>query len=209
MNRYLVGGIIVAVLIGMMITMYVCFLRAEVDKESGQLKDRHMRGLIKRLENAYIPPITIGGEAVIYRPKEDNTIRDEIAAEGKVAIPYLIEGLNTEGEAIQSECLHLLARTPSKLGIGSIMDYLQSKLRTPTISDTMIDVLQICLHRMSGYDHPCPPVANKKNDINAMARVWLTWWEKYKDMIVDTENGIGLKNPDDTITPLPIKNWKK
>lgn len=160
--------------------------------------------LIERLEDAYKPPITLRADAIIYQPKEDKTVRQEVIAEGRAIVPYLISGLYHKKEAIRNRCLGLLSDIPCKEGLAGLIDYLKVAPDAERI-DAYPMLFQTSLHDLTGYDSIFPPSTEKGDDIEGMRKLWLPWWEENKDRIVDTETGIGLKNDDGTITPLPLK----
>lgn len=155
--------------------------------------------LIERLKNAYRKPILIGGEAILYQPKEDSSVRDEIRAKGREMVPYLVKGLHHKDDSVRDECACLLGYIPSKDGLdGLIAELLAPNSKAPASS------IQWSLNRLTGYDKPIGPKDVLNPDIVEMRKIWLPWWEANKDRIVDTETGIGLKNDDETITPLPL-----
>ena len=163
-----------------------------------------MERLIERLANAYRRPVTIGGEAVVYRPKEDKAIRDEVLAKGKDAVPYLAKGLSYRKEPIRNECISLLGKIACKESIGALIAYLMTMQPPAKITDVYPELVQMSLHRLTGLNSSNPPIKDRDYDIEAMRQIWLPWWAANKDKLVDTDTGIGLKNDDGTITPLPL-----
>ena len=154
--------------------------------------DDPMNTLIERLADAYREPIKLGGEAILYQPKEDKGIRTEIRSKGRIAVPYLIKGLSHKDA--------LLGDIPTREGLSGLINALglTGACSVPTAP------LHRSLHKLTGHDRPIGPKSMTNPDISIMRTIWLPWWEKNKERIVDTEKGIGLSNNNGSISPLPI-----
>ena len=169
--------------------------------------DDPKQALIERLAYAHRAPIRFCGEIIVYQPPEDKTIKDEIIAEGRSMVPYLIKGLQHKKESIRCQCIFLLGLLPTKEGLAALIEVLDSR-KAP--DDAWLHEvpaaarLHEALHRLTGHDKPGGPQSVFRPDIDAMREIWLSWWAANKDKLVDTDTGIGLKNDDGTITPLPL-----
>ncbi|MBP5232690.1 MAG: hypothetical protein J6333_04730 [Planctomycetes bacterium] len=163
--------------------------------------DDPKQALIERLAYAHRAPIRFCGEIIVYQPPEDKTIKDEIIAEGRSMVPYLIKGLQHKKESICRECIVLLGDLPTKEGLAALIEVLDSRKPLEALAAAW---LHQALHRLTGRDKPGGPKNVLRPDIDAMREIWLSWWAANKDKLVDTDTGIGLKNDDGTITPLPL-----
>ena len=165
-----------------------------------------MELLIERLANVYRKPITLGADAVVYQPKKDETVRDEIKAKGRKIIPYLIKGMNHPNREVGLYCVALLSQIPfpSKAGLAALVEKVNSFPLDSQDHDFPYWVYY-SLYQLTGMGEVVPPSKNTRWDIQAMKDLWLPWWETNKDKLVDTDTGIGLKNDDGTITPLPLR----
>ena len=169
--------------------------------------DDPKQALIERLAYAHRDPIRFCGEIIVYQPSEDKTVRYEIAAKGRSMVPYLIKGLQHKKESIRCECIFLLGLLPTKEGLAALIEILDSRKapddawlhEVPAAAE-----LHEALHRLTGHDKPSGPKDILRPDVDAMREIWLPWWAANKDKLVDTDTGIGLKNDDGTITPLPL-----
>lgn len=163
-----------------------------------------MERLIERLANAYRAPITLGPDAVIYRPKEDETVFEEIKAKGRKIVPYLIKGMCHSNGQIRRYCADLLCDSPSKEGVAALIEQVNN-FPLDGQDSRFPKRVHRSLHELTGMGEILPPANdNKQTDIQAMKDLWLPWWAANKDKLVDTDTGIGLKNDDGTITPLPL-----
>ena len=164
-----------------------------------------MELLIERLANAYRRPVTLGADAIIYQPKQDETVRDEIKAKGRKIVPYLIKGMNHPNREVGLYCVALLSQIPlpSKEGLAALIEKVNSFALDCQDYDFPYWV-HYSLYELTGMGEVVPPSKNKRCDIQAMKDLWLPWWAANKDKLVDTDTGIGLKNDDGTITPLPL-----
>ena len=165
-------------------------------------KAEEMERLIERLADVYKKPITIGGEAVIYRPKEDKTVTQEILDNGFDAVPALIKGLNHKKYLVAIECAVLLRNLPRNSGVSALVQSLSHEDMPPSFQRSV----HISLHCLIGTSSYAPPGGVDKPDVEEIKKIWLPWWAANKDKLVDTNAGIGLNNEDGTITPLPLGN---
>ena len=164
-----------------------------------------MERLIERLANAYRAPITLGPDAVIYRPKEDETVCEEIKAKGRKIIPYLAKGMRHPNGKVRRYCASLLWQIPfpSKEGLAALIERVEDL--TSDYKDSAFPYrVHYSLYKLTGKGEIAPPAKNNRCDIQAMKDLWLPWWAANEDKLVDTDTGIGLKNDDGTITPLPL-----
>jgi hypothetical protein len=170
------------------------------------IEKRKMLSLIGRLANVSRKPVTIGGEVVLYRPTEDRTVMDEIRYKGKLAVPYLIRSMKDENERIDIRncCVILLGDIPSKEGLSALI-YEVSHLLPEDGSKKTLKRIHYSLNKLTGMGGILPPMKQGKFDIDATQKLWGDWWNNNKDKLVDIDKGIGLKNDDGTITPLPLK----
>ena len=190
--------VILLILLAMAITVSYNCVR---DKEAIQTEKSDMNELIERLADVYKKPILIGGEAVLYRPKEDRTVRQEILDKGLDAVPALIKGLNHKKYLVASECAVLLRNLPRLSGVSALVQSLSRDDMPPSFQRSV----HISLHCLIGTSSYVPPGGVDKPDVEGIKKIWLPWWAANKDKLVDTDTGIGLKNDDGTITPLPLK----
>ena len=164
-----------------------------------------MERLIERLANAYRTPITLGPDAVIYRPKKDETVFAEIKAKDRKIVPYLAKGMCHPNEQVRLYCARMLCRipSPSKEGLAALIERV-NHLTSDCQESPFPHWVHFSLYKLTGMGEMVPPAKNKRWDIQAMKDLWLPWWAANKDKLVDTDTGIGLKNDDGTITPLPL-----
>ena len=164
--------------------------------------DDPKQALIERLAYAHRAPIRFCGEIIVYQPPEDKTVRYEITAKGRPMVPYLIKGLQHKKESICRECIVLLGDLPTKEGLAALIEVLDSRKPLEALAAAW---LHQALHQLTGHDKLFGPQKGVlMPDIDAMREIWLPWWAANKDKLVDTDTGIGLKNDDGTITPLPL-----
>lgn len=163
--------------------------------------DDPKQALIERLAYAHRAPIRFCGEIIVYQPPEDKTIKDEIIAEGRSMVPYLIKGLQHKKESIRCQCIFLLGLLPTKEGLAALIEVLDSRKPLEALAAAW---LHQALHRLTGRDKPGGPKNVLRPDIDAMREIWLPWWAANKDKLVGTDTGIGLQNDDGTVTPLPL-----
>ena len=167
---------------------------------NGRMTKPNMDELIERLADVHKKPVTIGGEAVVYRPKEDKTVRQEILARGFDAVPALIAGLTHEREDVAGHCAALLAKLPRRSGVKALIQLIEKKTSLALLAE-----VHTSLHLLTGVAGYFPPGGVFEPEVAEVKALWLPWWEANKDRLVDTETGIGFKNDDGTITPLPLK----
>lgn len=179
-----------------------------VDTERGEvedsMEDHRMRELIERLEHAYRPPVRFGGEAILYQPKEDKTIRDEILAEGRNIVPYLIERIYSDKYAIRYKCAALLGQIATKDSIIGLIENINQLRSSNDKVDEYLFFVNFSLLRLTGYGDVFPPIVDG-DEVKGMYEYWIPWWEAHKDMLEDTETGIVLRHEDGRVTPLPLK----
>jgi len=157
--------------------------------------------LIERLAYAYRPPVRFGGEMILYFPKQDETIRSEIRAKGREIIPYLVKGLAHPNERIRYECAELLGDIPAKEGIEGLIKAMGDS--GPCVIPTT--PLHTSLHRLTGHGKLLGPGDTLRPDIHLMRKMWIPWWEKHKDRLINTDDGsIGLKSDDGTIIKIGV-----
>jgi len=183
----------------------------DVFGDPAAVEAREMKALIDRLANVYRAPIAVAPHVVIYQPKMDDTVMDEIRAKGTRAIPHLIAGLNHTDREVVGGCIRLLGEMPCRSALEALVVLTKSLRVSKDAVDTTPGWLQESLYELTGFNSPFSPPSSQPYDqdqpydMSAMQQIWLPWWEQNKDRIVDTATGIGLRNDDGTITPLPLK----
>jgi|GEM_PF-2303265 len=159
---------------------------------SGLPPNPKYEALIDRLRYAHRSPVRIFGVMNLYHPKEDETVRDEVVAQGRDIVPYLARGLSARDSEIRRECAVLLGVIPSKQSLEAVSDAITREHgRRPPGS-----AIHRALRNLVGFD--CPD-----STYSSFRTHWAPWWQENKDRIVNTDTGIALKNEDDTLTPLP------
>ena len=148
----------------------------------GSLNAQEMRKLIERLAKVYRKPITIGGEAVLYQPSEDDTVREEMLAKGLKAVPYLKEGLEHENPDIVAQCVVLLSKLPCKDGIETLFDLLQRD----SLADSTAGDVHMALYSLTGVGRFRPP-GGTSTSTEKVREIWQPWWDANKNKLVDTD----------------------
>ena len=120
-------------------------------------------------------------------------------AEGKKAIPCLIEGLHHVNEDVRIECAYMLADMPCREGVQALVGCLErdADLVPPPWA------LNMALHRMTAYGQYLPP-----SDRQGARDLWIPWWKEHETQLVNTQSGIGLRQDDGTVVPLPLESAK-
>ncbi len=198
-----IGMVLLAVFSVALIGMFALW-PSPTPHDTGAACDEEMQQLIERLRYASRPDIRIGGEALLLEGHYDPTAANAIIAKGRSAVPCLIQNLDHPNEDVRRHCLALLGSLPSR---GS-MNALITTLRNPEASEAEADMANASLIELVG-DHPPLPGERGPEETwrEYLSRMWAPWWQENKDRIVNTETGIGLKNADGTVTPLPVDNW--
>ena len=168
--------------------------------ESTGAGDPQMLELISRLKHANLRTVRVA-DMVFRSYPVDKTVRDEIQAKGRRAVPYLIQGLRDEDDYVRNECADLLSSFPSKVVVKALIDTLRGDSCGP-IPDFF--ALQASLYSLTGHSTWFGPswLPTERERLAGMRELWFSWWEENKDALVDTKDGIGLRRADGSIRPL-------
>lgn len=160
---------------------------------SGTPEDREMRSLVARLARATDERITFA-DMILWTVPADQSVCDEIVSKGRKAVPYLIEGLHDSNEKVRDWSANLLIEIPTRQGLESLINCMVTEGGCNPGASHLDRVLVL----LTGYGEP-----NGRRAVSPEGRKhWLDWWEANKDKIVETEAGLGIRNPDGTITML-------
>jgi hypothetical protein len=164
-----------------------------------------MRALIARLANAESHEIRVVGDLVLYRTKPDETVRVEVMALGRKALPYLIEGMHDSNKHVRAECTKIAIRMPSRQVVMALIE----SMRDSRESDGALAGVHGLLHDITGHSTALPPSGLFPYDREGTLRVWVAWWEQNKGWLVDTQEGVGLLQEDGSVTRLPATEKKQ
>ena len=199
MKKALIGVVLAMAAVGAIVSCRSCDGEGLFHRQP-LTEAEEMERMIERLADVHKKPITIGGEAVVYRPKEDKTVTQEILNKGFDAVPALIKGLHHKREDVREQCAALLSELPRRSGVEALIQNIGREDAIPVFKRE----LHISLHLLTGLSQFSPPGGVTKPDVEGIKKIWLPWWAANKDKLVDTDTGISLKNDDGTITPLPL-----
>ena len=178
----------------------------ESELTGDQADPRQMRALVARL--AYVRSREIGPpHMAFYRTKKDVTVIDEIRAEGKAIVPYLVEGLGSRDNTIRWQSSTMLASVvPSRAGLMALIGKLEAQPTLPPRNSYDRAFLQMVgwdLNELTG--EACPGqimLSESAEDFGRMRDFWLSWRDQNGPDVVDTDYGVGLRYPDGTARPL-------
>ncbi|HUU92462.1 MAG TPA: hypothetical protein VM238_14790 [Phycisphaerae bacterium] len=197
---WLKAGIVAAVLmaIGWISLGGICLMvwRASHKEET---EDARMRRLVEQLgaEETDIRFV----DMILYRSHRRAEAKRKLLAEGKRAVPFLIEGLHHENWRVGEGCADVLVFIPTKEGIAALIRCLgEQEKPVPLPSDIRSSLAAITGYR-GGLD---PRTFDNERDKEKARQVYEQWWEDYKDRLVEIPGGLGIRRPDGTVIPLPV-----
>jgi hypothetical protein len=167
-----------------------------VHKETEEVR---MRRLVEEL-GADETDIRILADVVLYRSNRREEAKQKLLAEGKRAVPFLIEGLHHENGRVRRGCADLLFIVPTKQGIVALIRCLSEEEKpVPRPFD-----VQYSLEAITGYTGGLDrKTFDDARDKEKARRVWEQWWEEYKDRLVEFPLGLVIRQPDGTVIMLP------
>jgi hypothetical protein len=208
-SSWLKAGIVAAVLmaIGWISLGGICLMvwRASHKEET---EDARMRRLVEQLgaEETYIRFV----DMILYRSHRRAEAKRQLLAEGKRAVPFLIEGLHHEDGRISMESAGMLIDIPTKPGIAALIRCLSEQEKpVPRPFDIQFSLAAITGYR-GGLD---PQTFDDERDKEKARQVWEQWWEDYKDRLVETPRGLAIAlgpagiRDDEAAVPLPRSGW--
>ena len=160
-----------------------------------------MRRLVEQL-GARETEIALLPHMILYRTHRHDEAKRKLRAEGKRAVPFLIEGLHHEHWLVRMDCTGLLFVTPTKEGTATLIRCLgEGEKPVPSPSD-----VHTYLEGITGYSGGLDRENfDDERDKEKTRQVWQQWWEDYKDSLVETPSGLGIRRPDGTVMPLPAE----
>ena len=165
-----------------------------------ETEDARMRRLVEQLAAR---ETEIGfPEMVIYRTHRRAEAKRKLVAEGKRAVPFLIEGLHREDRRVGQGCADVLIRIPTKEGIAALIRCLgEQEKPVPRPSD-----IHFSLAAITGYEGglDIQTLDDRLDNREKARQVWEQWWEDYKKRLVEIPGGLGIRRPDGTVIPLPV-----
>ncbi len=158
-----------------------------------------MRRLVDQL-GARETDIRILAEVLLYSTHRHDDAERKLLAEGKRAVPFLIEGLHHENGMVRMECTGLLFAIPTKEGTAALIRCLgEGEKPVPSPRD-----VHTYLEGITGYTGGLDRrTFDDERDKEKARQVWEQWWEDYKDSLVETPRGLGIHRPDSMVIPLP------
>jgi hypothetical protein len=192
------GGLVVVGIVFVVICLIFGGMDGDMSLAASPPPDPEMERLIGNLARAYRPAVKFM-DMNIRSDESDDRFRNEVKAQGRRIVPYLIEGLHHRNVAVRRECAWMLAEIPSKEGLCGLIETLGSKHRR----DPPLFSVNQALWILTGDDNLFELSGGVlETDLTTMRKVWLPWWEDNKERIVDMEKGIGLRQDDGTVTPM-------
>ena len=162
-------------------------------------EDARMRRLVERL-GAEETDIRMFGDMLLYSTHRRAEAKRKVLAEGKWAVPFLIEGLHHENGWVSQGCADMLIDIPTKEGIAALIQCLgEQEKPVPLPSDIRFSLAAITGYR-GGLD---PRTFDDERDKEKARQVYEQWWEENKDALVEARRGLAIRRPEGTVIPLP------